>query len=360
MTFFLFEKAPKINPTLRLGNLDRIAPLTRRKSKIALLRAAATLLSAGKIPLTGPKILKPNLKLATKSPSIMEDIVDQFDPSPGDFGEELGEIVDSNYAELSDNELVDKFLAEPSALQQSSGTNPSQIALLSAITDVTTQVLPVPTITRAQQLENLFNTRMSGGIHLNSALVVLDSLEILSELALNFQTQANAFANNFTLSQVIVYPATEIIQFTSASDPKFTILTKDKFATWLEHVTVAQAAQIVTKYFGAKSDIRRTLVENFPQIPVRFNFSHRALKRQTFVAMKSLTHDYSIVEPITQAQHAALIVTIEKKLKPDCQLRTDYFERKKANPTQGETWEDAYTRFVACIASVRELNEHIA
>ena len=41
-------------------------------------------------------------------------------------------------------------------------------------------------------------------------------------------------------------------------------------------------------------------------------------------------------------------------------MRSDYYERKKANPTQGETWEDAYTRFVACIASVRELNEHIA
>ena len=51
-----------------------------------------------------------------------------------------------------------------------------------------------------------------------------------------------------------------------------------------------------------------------------------------------------------------MIVTIEKKLKPDSQLRRDYFERKKANPT----WEDAYTRFVACIASVREQNEHIA
>ena len=188
---------------------------------------------------------------------------------------------------------------------------------------MTTQVSPVPTITRAEQLENLFNTRMSGGINLNSALVVLDSFEISGELALKFQTQANAFANNFTLSQVIVYPATEIIQFAFASDPKFTILTKDKFATWLEHVTVAQAAQIVTKYFGAKSDIGRTLVENFSQIPIRFNFSHRALERQTFVAMKSLTHDYSIVESITQAQHAALIVTIEKKSKPDSQLRTD-------------------------------------
>lgn len=61
------------------------------------------------------------------------------------------------------------------------------------------------TITRAQQLENLFNTRMSSGINLNSALVVLDSFEISGELALKFQTQANAFANNFTLSQVIVF-----------------------------------------------------------------------------------------------------------------------------------------------------------
>ena len=113
---FPFEKAPKTNPTLRVGNLDRIPPLTRRKSKIALLRAAASPLSAGKTPLTGPKVLKPNQKLATNSPSIMEDIVDEAYASPGDYDDELGEIGNSNYSELSDNELVDKFLAEPSAI----------------------------------------------------------------------------------------------------------------------------------------------------------------------------------------------------------------------------------------------------
>ena len=100
-------------------------------------------------------------------------------------------------------------------------------------------------------------------------------------------------------------------------------LTQDKFATSLEHVTVAQAAQIATKYFGTKSDIGRTVVEFCSYIPIRFNFSHRALKRQTFIAIKSLTYDYSIVGPITPAQNAALIVTIEKKSKPASQLRTD-------------------------------------
>ena len=105
----------------------------------------------------------------------MEDIVDEAYASPGDYDEELGEIGDSNYAELSDIEPVEEFRAEPGALQQSSETNPSQTALLSAITYVIAQVVPAPTITRAQQLENLFNNRMSGGIKLDSALVVLDS-----------------------------------------------------------------------------------------------------------------------------------------------------------------------------------------
>ena len=59
---FSFEKAPKINPTLRVGNLDRIAPLTRRKSKIALLRAAATPLSAGRTPLTGELTTRPTFQ----------------------------------------------------------------------------------------------------------------------------------------------------------------------------------------------------------------------------------------------------------------------------------------------------------
>ena len=46
----------------------------------------------------------------------MEDIVDEAYASPGDYDDELGEIGNSNYSELSDNELVDKFLAEPSAI----------------------------------------------------------------------------------------------------------------------------------------------------------------------------------------------------------------------------------------------------
>ena len=40
----------------------------------------------------------------------MEDIVDDAYTSPGDYDDEIG---DSNHAELSDNELVDEFLAEP-------------------------------------------------------------------------------------------------------------------------------------------------------------------------------------------------------------------------------------------------------
>ena len=86
-----------------LGSLGR--RLLGRKSKIALLRAAASPLSAGKTPLTGPKVLKPNQKVATNSPSIMEDVVDEAYASPGDYIE-LDKFCTVNYIVVITREWV--------------------------------------------------------------------------------------------------------------------------------------------------------------------------------------------------------------------------------------------------------------
>ena len=68
-------------------------------------------------------------------------------------------------------------------------------------------------------------------------------------------------------------------------------------------------------------------------------------ERDTFSMLKELTTTYENSHPpITEAQHAALIVTIERKLIPDSQLRLDYFFYKASPIIPGETWEMAFIR----------------
>jgi hypothetical protein len=80
------------------------------------------------------------------------------------------------------------------------------------------------------------------------------------------------------------------------------------------------------------------------------------------MALKALTTVYENTQPITPAQHAALIVTIEKKLKPDSQLKSDYFAARgnEGKPIPNETWEQAFTRLGKCIFNVRKLVERVA
>jgi hypothetical protein len=191
-------------------------------------------------------------------------------------------------------------------------------------------------------------------------LVILDSFDITHQQALDFQNQANQCDENIKLSMVIVPPAIEAIKFVFASDPTFTMIPKNLYKDWVNHVTMKQAAEIVIKYFSDKTDGGFTLVETFSDIPIEFVYADRAVERETYKKLKTLTNSYSDTATISPKQHADLIVTIEKKLKADSQLRNDYFEAKRIATTPDETWEDAFTRLIECIVSVRTLNERIA
>ena len=72
--------------------------------------------------------------------------------------------------------------------------------------------------------------------------------------------------------------------------------------------------------------------------------------------MKTLTTSYSETGTITPEMHRDLIGTIERKLKPNSQIKVDYFEAKKLSPPDN-TWEDAFIRFTACVVSVRITND---
>ena len=104
---------------------------------------------------------------------------------------------------------------------------------------------------------------MSGDLNLRISLFLLDTREISGEQAATFQQQANQWHNNFQDNQVVVNPATFAVQFAMASDPEFKLITQDQVPEWYKYLTVVQTAQIIAKYFGDKTDIGKTLAENF-------------------------------------------------------------------------------------------------
>ena len=63
---------------------------------------------------------------------------------------------------------------------------------------------------------------------------------------------------------------------------------RSKYATWYNQVTVKQAAQIITEYFGDKSEICRTRVENFSRIGISFCYITADVERKSFMALKTL------------------------------------------------------------------------
>ena len=153
-----------------------------------------------------------------------------------------------------------------------------------------------------------------------------------------------------------------MVQYSFASDPEFTLISPGKYSTWYNHVTVKKAAQIITKYFGDRNDIGRTLVENFSRVEISFCYTNADVERKSFMALKALTTVYENTKPITPAQHAALIVTIERKLKPVSQLKSDFFvvRGNEGKPITNETWGQAFVRLGKCIFNVRKLVERVA
>ena len=77
------------------------------------------------------------------------------------------------------------------------------------------------------------------------------------------QQQANQWHNNFAVNQVIVTPATDTVEFAMASDSEFKLIPQALVPVWYNHLTVAQTAQVITKYFGNKTNIGHTRREFF-------------------------------------------------------------------------------------------------
>jgi hypothetical protein len=123
---------------------------------------------------------------------------------------------------------------------------------------------------------------------------------------------------------------------------------------WLELITVAQAAELVIRYFGARPDSGCTLAEKVGNLRFALSFADPSLERATMMAMVNLVQSHEQLSgPVSPSQHAHLITLIEKRLPADSQIRIDYFLRRGARAHPRETWKDAMIHFHRCISDVR-------
>jgi hypothetical protein len=118
-----------------------------------------------------------------------------------------------------------------------------------------------------------------------SPLFVLDKEIITAADATAFQLQANRWNDNFAHSDVIVGRSIVLLDMSIRSDPSFTMLSEADIPRWIELLSVAQAAELVVRHFGARPDSGRTLAENFGNLRFSFNFADLARERGTMIAM---------------------------------------------------------------------------
>jgi hypothetical protein len=163
-------------------------------------------------------------------------------------------------------------------------------------------------------------------------LFILDKDTITAADATAFQIQANRWNDIFALSEV------DLLDICILTDTSFTMLSDTDVSRWLELLTVAQATELVIRYFA---DSGRTLAENFGNLRFAFSFADPSVERATMMAMVNLVQSQEQLSgPISPSQHAHLNTLIEKRLPADSQIRTDYFLRRGPRAHPDETWKD--------------------
>ena len=202
------------------------------------------------------------------------------------------------------------------------------------------------------EIEGAFKRSVTGALNLQRPLFVLDKHVITPEDAQRFQAQANRWCNNFTVNEVVVEPASDLIETCLHTDTDLTVIERELIPLWMEHLTVPQVAELVTKYFGTQPNTSRTLAENFGKVDFKFCYNDASHERETSLEYISLIRAHEVTSTITPEQHAQLIVILEKRLPPDSQIRTDYFTSRGPKPLV-ETWKQAFSRFLRCVGSVR-------
>ena len=126
--------------------------------------------------------------------------------------------------------------------------------------------------------------------------------------------------------------AIELLNFRIMIDPEFNIIDRRLRHDWQAKLTVLQVAKLIIKYFSPNDSGECTLAESFSQVPFHYQIANHDHENATFVRYNELVSNYERSKgPLSEPQHAELILILKKRLAKGSQIQQDYLKAKAAH-----------------------------
>ena len=133
--------------------------------------------------------------------------------------------------------------------------------------------------------------------------------------------------------------AIELLTFRIMIDPEFNISDRRLRHDWQTKLTVLQVAKLIIKYFSPNGLGECTLAESFSQVPFHYQIANHDHENATSVLHNELVSNYERSKgPLSETQHAELILILEKRLAKGRQIQQDYLKAKAADNSPPHTW----------------------
>ena len=127
-------------------------------------------------------------------------------------------------------------------------------------------------------------------LQLQQPLFVLDKDFITPEDATKFHAQALRNPS-ITIFEVVNETCMDLIHMKIQTDFDQTVLAPEQVMTWDTHLDLLGVAELVMKYFGAKTNTSRTLAENFADVPFHFSLDNHFLELRTYLEYISVARE---------------------------------------------------------------------
>ena len=146
--------------------------------------------------------------------------------------------------------------------------------------------------------------------------------------ATEFYEQAQRYPS-MKLTDCMENQAIELHNFRIMIDPEFNIIDPRLRHEWQTKLTVLQAAKLIVKYFSPNGLGECTLAESFSQVPFYCQIANHDHENTTFIRYNELVSNYEKSKgPLSETQHAELILKLEKRQDKSSQIQHDNLKAK--------------------------------
>ena len=177
---------------------------------------------------------------------------------------------------------------------------------------------------------------------------------VSSSHATDFYEHSQRWSQNYTVTEVISIKAQRCISDMILIDPDYPydVSTKDD---WQSSLTVHQVAELVRKYFRADVPQGKSLNEKFNDVVFAFCLNRREIEQIVLTKIRECVdaHVHAYGE-LTQSEHLALTLILEKKFPVNHKLTAMYKDEKlKSKSVATEKYTVALGRFFQQVNNAR-------